>query len=331
MRGRISSLMLAAVMAVATIQPVHAGEQLAASGWQPKGDINFLVASRPGGGTDLLARALAKYMPSHFGGKVSIVNKPGGGGIEAGETILRSDVDHNTIATAFLPGWAYQAAVGGLPFAFKDFAWVTRIRSAPWVMLVSGKSPYKTIEDVQNAKEPVRFGSHGWGYGTPEVTVSLAETLGIPNRLVIYKGTSDMLTALVRGDTEASMLSVTPSLKWLEEGSIRAIMYTGREREERIPDVPTLRDLKLADEAKIADTLDFSVLVMMHKDAPAEVVQFYAELFKKTLEDPDFTAWARERQVIYDTQSAWMSPDDTNQLITDALAIAERMKQHIPQ
>ena len=318
------------VTALAVVSP-RAAEPAAAAEWKPTGTVNFLVASRPGGGTDLLARALAKFMPKHFGGKVAVINKPGGGGIQAGETILRTQVDDNTIGTAFLPGWAYQTAVGRLPFKFDDFKWVTRIRSAPWILLVSGKAPYKSLEDLQNSKNQVRFGSHGWGYGTPEVTVTLGDTLKIPQRLVIYKGTSAMLTALVRGDTEASMLSVTPSMKWLEDGSIRALFYTGRKRDPRIPNVPTLHDLKLGDRAVLADNLDFSVVVMMRKEAPAAAVNFYADLFKKTTNDPEFVSWATGRRVIYETQAAWLSPENTGKLIKDTIAIAERVKQYLPK
>ena len=111
-------------------------------------------------------------------------------------------------------------------------------------------APFKTMEDVRNAKEPPKCGATGTGTTGFMVPRLLDETIGAKfNVITGYKGGNEVDLAVERGEIQCRAFSVTaffarePFHTWRKNNFARAIIQNGQKRDSRLADVPTLNEL----------------------------------------------------------------------------------------
>ena len=115
----------------------------------PSKPIRLLLGFAPGGGSDIVARLVAKPLGDRLGQNVIVDNKPGAGGNIAAEMAARATPDGYTLV--LLPsGHASNAAMKkSLPFhPVNDFAWVSTITTYPLALAVLPNSPIKSFADL---------------------------------------------------------------------------------------------------------------------------------------------------------------------------------------
>jgi len=116
--------------------------------------INYIVATKPGGGYDAYARLIGRYMQKYIPGvKVIVKNVPGAGHIIGANDTYLAKPDGLTIGT-FNTGLIYNQIVGspGIKFDLAKYSWIGKASSETRVFIVSAKSPYKTFQDILNTK-----------------------------------------------------------------------------------------------------------------------------------------------------------------------------------
>ena len=135
-------------------------------------------------------------------------------------------------------------------FDWAKFTWIGSPEKNDLVHFIRTDAPFKTIDDLRNAKEPPKCGNTGTGNSGLYVPRLLEETLGIKTTVISgYPGGAEIDLAVERNEVVCwSPLSSTyfgrePYKRWHKSGFIRAVVQTGAKRDERLKETPTLNEL----------------------------------------------------------------------------------------
>jgi len=239
--------------AAATLVAAHGagaqGKTSPADGF-PNKPVRLLVASAPGGGTDINARMLGSGLTGAWSQQVVVDNRSGAGGTIATDILAKSQPDGYTLLFQSL-GISYAPALyKSLPFDVRrDIAPVALVATQPFVMAVNAAVPAKSVAElIQLArKEPghIRYGSGGVGGASHLGTALFRAIAGIDIVHVPYKGTGPGVTALLGNEIQmliVAMASVEPQAR---TGRIRLLAVTGSKRSALMPELPTIQEAGL--------------------------------------------------------------------------------------
>jgi tripartite-type tricarboxylate transporter receptor subunit TctC len=214
----------------------------------PSKPIRFIVPFPPGGGNDLVARELAQYLAEPLGQPVIVDNRPGASTIIGTELAAKAAPDGHTIfmgnnSTLAINPNLYRK----LPYdAVKDFAPVSLLASAPFVLLVHPSLPVRSVKELialaRARPGQLNFGSAGTG-----ITTHLAgEMFNIMARVnmvhIPYKGAGPAMTDLIAGHIQLAFNNVLSALPHVRSGRLRALGVTSAERSRVLPDLPTIAE-----------------------------------------------------------------------------------------
>jgi tripartite-type tricarboxylate transporter receptor subunit TctC len=244
---RRHALATAAALAAATVLPGAAHAQAA---W-PSRPLKIVVGFPGGSSPDLTARLLAEPLSQALGQPVVIENRPGAGGNIAAAQVARADDDHTiglmingnmTIAKILNPDTPYDP--------IKDLTPVSLIATAPLVLSV----PASVAESGAAYMAAARAAGDKWNYGTPGVgTVAhlgmelLKSRAGIAPVHVPYPGNPQVITAIIGGQIQMSLLPPGLAMAQVRGGKLKAIGVTSAGRSSLVPDVPSLSEAGVRD------------------------------------------------------------------------------------
>ena len=219
---------------------------LAAAQAYPSKPIRLIVPFPPGGGTDLSARILSQALADGPGWQLVVENRPGATGRIGTELAAKSPPDGYTLVLATAgPNSILPAAYPGkLPYdAIKDFAPVTLVDSADYVMVVHPSLPVRTVKDMvalaRGKPGQIAFASAGnlsVGHMAAELFKQSAK---IDMTHVPYKGGGPAVVATVSGETSV-YFGGTSIVQQSKAGKLRAVAVTGTKRSRVFPDLPTV-------------------------------------------------------------------------------------------
>jgi tripartite-type tricarboxylate transporter receptor subunit TctC len=206
--------------------------------------IRFIVPFAPGGGNDILARAIAPRLSENLGQPVIVENRPGAGGNIGAELVARSAPDGYTILIASNQVTINPALDAKLPFDLeRDFAPVGMVASVPIVLVAHPEQPFKTLQEFMAFAKanPKKLNYSSPGAGTPQHLagelygrMAKAEIVHVP-----YKGTGPAISDLVGGQVQISFATLASVLSYVEGGRLRALGVAGERRASRLPNLPT--------------------------------------------------------------------------------------------
>src|SRR5258706_1577651 len=221
---------------------------IAQSQQYPLRPIRFIVPFPPGGGVDIVARALGDKLAPRLGQPVVIDNKPGAGttiGTAAaaqsapdGYTLLVSGIGSQAIVHHMHPKRAFDMR--------RDFAPVARIADGTIAFVVPASSPAKSVQDfVALAKAnpgKLTFASSGTG-GIIHLTGEMfKQAAGIDITHVPYKGTTQILPDLLDGRIDLALDSLPAYLPHMKSGRVRVFAVASRNRSALLPELPTMAE-----------------------------------------------------------------------------------------
>ncbi len=233
-----------AVIAGGLLVPVLALAQAPAF---PRKPLRIVVPNAPGGAADITARTIAQAIGGPLGQPVVIENKPGAGGVSAGESVAKAEPDGHTLLLVSSGTAVSEALFKQLPFdTVKDFAPVAQLATFNLALYVADSSPFKTLADVLAY---ARANPGKLNVGTPQVgtTQNLAAELfraaaGIDFQVVPFNGTPPVINALRGGQLDVGVDILGPLMGQINGKAIRAIALMGDRREPLLPEVPTVRE-----------------------------------------------------------------------------------------
>ncbi len=213
----------------------------------PSKPLKIVVPNAAGGAADLTARAVAQKMAASLGQGVVIDNRPGAGGVVAGELVARAEPDGYTMLLVS-SGTAVSAALfKSLPFdTLSDFAPVSMLATFDLALVVAENGRFKTLADLLSW---ARANPGKLNIGSPQVgtTQNLAAelfkvTAGIDAQVVPFNGTPPVITALRGGEIDVGVDILGPLMGQISSKVLRPLAVLGAKRAAQLPDVPAVRE-----------------------------------------------------------------------------------------
>jgi tripartite-type tricarboxylate transporter receptor subunit TctC len=259
----------------------------------PTRPIQLIVPFAPGGGTDLVSRAIAAYLGQKWGKTINVVNKPGAGGATGTEAALTATPDGYTVLAD--NGSSTEALLSGAnkpPFTLKNLDLVGTVVDQPFVFLVKSGSQFKTMQDldawVKANPGQLTFGSTGISSVQTYTVIQWLQSIGVDYskvHLVPDNGASDLLPQIAGGHVVLGVQDVTGAATLVKAGQLTPLAVTSATRSPLFPNVPTL-----AQSGVNGVVSSFWSGIALPSGAPKSVSQKWGSAMDSMLKDPAFLA-----------------------------------------
>jgi tripartite-type tricarboxylate transporter receptor subunit TctC len=220
----------------------------AAQGWQPTRPIEIVVPFTAGSLADRNMRVAAPLLARELGVPVAVQNVPGATGYNR---IFRAAPDGHTLGAGDPVAQMGLALVQPQPFDVLRLTWLGHWSAGTQTMVASARGRVQSLEQLRGLRQTVRCGTFG-GVSTGAMQCALlGRALGFNVAFVSVQGPPELVLAAVRGDVD--LASLGPSL-WTDHiaaGAVRPLLSWDGPRDDRLPQVPALSDLNLANLADV--------------------------------------------------------------------------------
>lgn len=220
------------------------------SGW-PNKPVRFIVPFPAGSSTDVVARIVGQMLGARLGQQFVVENRVGASGALGSDAIARAAPDGYTVGLATTSTHALAPTLSaGLPYdAINDFAPISMIGSAPYVMVIypglEAKSVQEFIALAKAQPGKLNFGSAGPASLAHLAGVLFANTVGIQITHVPYKSSAQSVTDIVTGRLDMQFSTIAPTQPLIRTGQLRALAVTGLKRSGTMPELPSLSETGL--------------------------------------------------------------------------------------
>jgi tripartite-type tricarboxylate transporter receptor subunit TctC len=308
--------------------------------------VTFIVGFPAGSYDDLWPRQIAQYLPKYIPGNPQVIvqNMPGAGSMIAANHISNIAKPDGLTLAGVQPALYFNQLVGLKEVRF-DWPKLNFIGS-PWqsqlLLYMRADTPYKTIEEVRTSKEPPKCGSTGPSSTGGYFPKLLNEILGTKFQVISgYQGGTDVDLAVERGELQCRAFTIVtyfgrePFLTWEKKGFVRNLIQTGRKRDPRLADVPTVYELmdkykatepdrRLA--AVVLANGDMGRPILMAAGVPPERVKIMRDAFNKAMADPQLLAEAKKKMLEVDPTSGEELQSLAQEIMSQPPQVIERLK-----
>jgi tripartite-type tricarboxylate transporter receptor subunit TctC len=206
--------------------------------------IRLIVPFAPGGGTDIVARAMAQKLTEALGQAVVVDNRAGGGGTIGAETTVRAAPDGYTLAMVS-GSYATNAAIFKLPYdPVNDITPISLIGESGFLVSLHPSVPAKTVKELiaiaKTKPGGINYGSTGTGGITHLATELFDIMAGTRMTHIPYKGTGPALADLLGGQIQVVFGAMPAMIPQHKAGRLRGIAVTTAKRNGAVPDIPTV-------------------------------------------------------------------------------------------
>jgi len=309
--------------------------------------ISIVVGNKAGDVYDLYARLLGHHMPKNIPGNPNIIaqNMPGAGSLIAANYVYNVSKPDGLNVGAIYPALYFDQVIGReeVKFDWTKFNWIGSPVTSNQLLYMRADTPYKTMDDVRNASEPPKCGATGstsFAYYVPKL---FEEVIGTKFNIVAgYGSGGDVDLAVERGEVVCRAFSITaffarePFHTWRKKGFVRVIVQTGKRRDSRLSDVPTIYELmdryKSPDSARRLATLvlaagDFGRPYVLPPGTPGDRVKTLRAAFAKTINNPSVIEDAQKKSLEIDPTSSEELEALAREVISQPPAVVERMRK----
>lgn len=266
-----------------------------AQGFTPSRPIEFVVHTGPGGGNDLLARAIAKIVEQEklLPVRMQVANKPGGGGITAMAYMNEKKGETHTVAL-FANTWfngplmSKEARV-----TMNELTPIVRLVTEPGVVAVKADSPYKSLKDfIEDAKKrPGALKQSGGSIGSRDNIVRslLMKNTGANWAFISFPGGGERLAALLGGHVQVMFMDPQEAGDRLRDGTLRLLAQVTDKRIAAYPDLPTIKESGY-------DIPNYVTLrgVVGPPEMPADVLRYWESFFAKLVKTESWKKYLKE-------------------------------------
>ena len=308
--------------------------------------IRIVVGLPAGDVYDLYARMLAEHMGKHIPGNPNIIvqNMAGASSMITANYVYNVAKPDGLTFGSILPSLYFDQLVGRpeVKFDWPKFTWLGSFEKSNNLLYMRSDTPFKTIHDVTNANESPKCGSTGTGSPSYYLVKLMNETIGAKFEVVTgYKGGQEIDLAVEKGEVDCRAFTITtyfarePFISWRKKNFVRVLFQTGKTRDSRLPEVPTVQELlgqyKTPEGTKRMAALvlasgEFGRPIIATPGIPAERVKILREAFSKTLSDPALLADAKKRRLDIDPTSAEDLESLAKEVFTANRELIDRLK-----
>lgn len=255
----------------------------------PSKPITGMVPMKPGGSTDLMARALEKFWVKYSPQPMVIVNKPGGGGVVGTEGIVRSKADGYNLYLGYGSGHdIVMPSLQKMPYdPQKDLIPVARVSVHSIVVVTGANSQFNSVKDLvawaKKENKPVTTAVSVKAGSVDLVMTALGKATGINIVTVPFSGGAEATTALAGGHLMIGGGHPSEVIPHIKAGRFKALGVALPERDPSLPNVPTLREQGI-------DVATWGSVkgVAAPAGTPKDVVKYIETTILKICKDPEF-------------------------------------------
>jgi tripartite-type tricarboxylate transporter receptor subunit TctC len=213
----------------------------------PAKPVTVVISFTPGSATDIVGRIVTAKLAEIWGQPVINDNRAGAGGSIGSAVVARAAPDGYTLLINSNAHTVNPAIYAKLPYdTFKDFTDIAALAEQPNVLVVAANSPHRTVKDfVDYAKKnpgKLNFGHAGIGSGTHLSTEKFIAASGIKVVEVPFKGTPEVVAAILSGNVDAYWAPISAALSNIKNGKLHALAVSTTKRNPSLPDVPTIAE-----------------------------------------------------------------------------------------
>jgi len=298
---RCKILPVLALVAGAMIAASGASAAESGAGFFKGKRLIYIVATSPGGGFDFYARLIGRYMEKHLPGlQIVVKNAPGAGHIIGTNKTYIARPDGLTMGT-FVTGMVYSQLLGrkGVRFDLARMNFLGKASGDPRVMVVSTKSPYRSLDDLRGAEKPVMMASGGPGSAAYAETKMVEYAFGLKFHLLPgYRG-RDAEMAMMRGEVVGNVGSLSSFAPFVENGHGRIVLAIWDEPLADYPGVPLAAKIATTDTARSLMALMLTQakawrLTALPPGVPKDRLKALRAAYRAALEDPGLLALAKK-------------------------------------
>lgn len=215
----------------------------------PNRPVRLVVPFAPGGGADIVARAVAGPLSKRLGQPIVVDNKPGGGATLGADLVAKAPADGYTLLyTTPGPQMTNPYLMAKLPYdPVKDLVPVSEIAIVPSVLVVNKDLPVKSLRElIQYAKAnpgKINFASAGIGASSHLAGELFKQRAGVFMTHIPYRGTGPATADLLSGQVQMAIDSIAVYKPHIESGALRPLGVSSLERSALLPDVPPIADV----------------------------------------------------------------------------------------
>lgn len=271
--------------AVIALTPMLASAQSPARAESfPNRPVTWIVPYAAGGGSDIVARAVAAQMSQILGQSVVIENRPGASTTIGASAVARASADGYTVGTADVATLALNRhLMPRLPYApLTDFTFIGGVANLPYLLVVNPALPVNSIGELLTLarKEPgkLAYGTSGPGGGAHVAMELLQQRTGTRFLFAPYKGAAPAMQDLMAGHIQFALIDTGSAMQHIRSGKVRVIAVSMPERLASLPQVPTFA------EAGVANFVAYSWQgLIAPKSVPEPVVSRLGEALARAL------------------------------------------------
>jgi tripartite-type tricarboxylate transporter receptor subunit TctC len=254
----------------------------------PSRTIRFIIPFPPGGGNDIVGRAIQRPLEKELGTKIIMENIPGGATKVATLEVLKAKPDGYTIM--ILPDHAWLGLYYSKTYDTKMWEKITPIASMtsePWGFIETRtESPYKTWADFVKAAKAnpgkLSCGSPYSGGVMELIFAQMTKASGIEVTYVPFAGAGPAQVAMLGGHVDVRICMAPEAINMIKAGKSRGLVTAGEKRLKAIPDVPTFKELNLG------ESLYLTRSIWGPPNLPHNILNVISRGIEKAIQDPDF-------------------------------------------
>jgi tripartite-type tricarboxylate transporter receptor subunit TctC len=257
----------------------------------PDRPITMIVPFAAGGGTDITARTVAKFLEREFGQPVVVQNRAGAGGEIGLAALAEARPDGQTIGIVNTPGLVTIPIERRARFSLDSFDLIAGVVEDPAAIIVLERAPVRSVADLVAAAKAdpggITLGSAGVGSSGHIAMLLLGQAAGVNFTNVPFSGTSVALTSMLGGQISGTTINLGEAFALTTGQPVRILGVMATERMAMAPDVPTFAEAGMPIEA--GSIRSFAA----PRGLSADVLARYDAAFAKLMLDPEFLEDAR--------------------------------------
>src|SRR5436853_1682512 len=293
----------------------------------PERPITMLIAYPPGGGTDLVGRALAPFIEKYLGGgaKIVVVNRAGAGGEVGFAALANSPADGYTIGFVNTPPLLTIPIERQAQFHWQRYDYIGNIIDDPCNFSVHAETPIRNLAELAAYAKAhpgeVSVGTTGIGSADHIAMLKFERAAGVKMRHIPFKGSAEVRAAIAGKQIVVAAINIGEALQYVKGGTpIRNLVQMSPARTNLAPDLATAREQGY--------DIEMSSLrgLVGPKGLPADIPERLAKAVAQSVADPEFQAQAAK----FFAPMRYLAPADYEALVRDADVMYRAMWKEMP-
>lgn len=333
--------------AIVILAFLHGSEGQAQTPFYKGKTITIIAGTGAGNVYDLYARLFARHMGKYIPGNPDIIvqNMAGAASMIAANHVYNVSKPDGLTIGAIYPALYFDQVIGRseVRFDWDNFIWLGSPVKSEHLLYMRADTPYKSIDDVVKASTPPKCGATGTVSTAYYVPKLLDQIIGTNFEIVLgYKTGTDIDLAVEKGEVICRAFTITaffarePFFTWRKKNFVRVLMQSGKKRDRRLPDTPTIyefMDKYKTDDAgrRLANLIlaggEFGRPYVLPPKTPADKVKIIREAFAKTIQDEAVAADAKKSKLELDPSTAGELERLAKEVVTQPPDTVARMKK----